>query len=224
MLDNQNQFNIDENEGKFIRFVEKWTSCELPENNQELLEKVKGSQIHKHTKSCKKKSKDCRFGFPRLPSKRTLIAKPNPYDLNEEELKEMQKKAKKVLTDVKEALIALKKNDPDPSESLDDFIQKAAGVTYEEYEKYLRMSERGKIVILKRTVKERNVNNYQETFLSTWNANLDVQVNGKGTQEDPRGPKGSRGDPRGPKGTQKVPRGPKVFQGDIRGPKGTQET
>ena len=50
------------------------------------------------------------------------------------------------------------------------------GFTYQEYEEALKISERGNIIILKRGVKDRMVNNYNPVFLSAWNANLDLQV------------------------------------------------
>ena len=46
----------------------------------------------------------------------------------------------------------------------------------ETYHKALSISERGKVIILKRTVLERNVNNYNPFFLSIWNANCDLQL------------------------------------------------
>ena len=61
--------------------------------------------INEHTEACKKRNNFCRFSFPKLPSDRTLIAKP----LNEEELgktkcEEQRFNAKNLLDKVKEHL------------------------------------------------------------------------------------------------------------------------
>ena len=107
-----------------------------------------------------------------------MIAKPNPFNLEEEELKVEIETAKLVLSNVKEALIDLEKNnlEPDPEETLDSFIMKAAGVEYEVYERCLQYSERGNVIVLKRTVQEKRVNNYNPLFLRAWDANIDVQA------------------------------------------------
>ena len=44
------------------------------------------------------------------------------------------------------------------------------------YHKLLEISAYGRTVILKRKISERNVNNYNPTFLSIWDANMDIQL------------------------------------------------
>lgn len=63
--------NTDE---EVIEFVNKYTSCKLP-SDPVLLEKVTSMQQHskRHSKTCKKGKKTCRFNFPRPPSMRTFI-------------------------------------------------------------------------------------------------------------------------------------------------------
>ena len=173
LLTDNKTFDLDK-EKEFTAFANKWTTCELPED-EVLREKVKSVLFHTH-KYCKKKTGHCRFGFPKLPSKRTLIARPNPENWDEETLKEKKAKAEEILSKVKQALIDLKYEEPDPSESLDDFILRVAGVDYDTYEECLRISERGKVIILKRSVAERNIGTYHPVFLSAWNANIDVQL------------------------------------------------
>ena len=41
-------------------------------------------QSHKCSKTCKKKGPQCRFGFPRLPSNKTLISIPTNKDDKDE--------------------------------------------------------------------------------------------------------------------------------------------
>ena len=102
ILNEERQFNfdkVDENDpsqNKFIEFAEKWTSCALPKDNKELYDRVKSNQMHDHKPTCKKKGTFCRFHFPKLTSKRTLVAKPIDPDMDELEKKEKMEKAKNV--------------------------------------------------------------------------------------------------------------------------------
>ena len=171
----QFMFNDKDVEPDMIKFIDSWTTCALPKDDKDLYDKVKAVNTHDCLGPCKKKG-TCRFNFPRLPSKRTLIAKPNPFDLEEEELKVELETAKLVLSNVKQALIDLGNADPDPEETLDSFIMNSAGVEYEVYERCLQYSERGNVIVLQRSVEERKVNNYHPLFLRAWNANIDVQV------------------------------------------------
>ena len=54
---------------------------------------------HRHTRSCRKYDTICRFGIPKFPSFRTLIAKPN-----QQATEEMVNKYKKILNAVKDQL------------------------------------------------------------------------------------------------------------------------
>ena len=68
---------------KLIALIDKWISCSLTNDNQELNDIVKEVNCHKHTKSCRKYNGICRFGFPRLPSNITLFATPISEDDDE---------------------------------------------------------------------------------------------------------------------------------------------
>ena len=165
--------------------IEKWVSVSLESDNTELNQKVRESQIHDHRDSCKKKGTFCRFNFPRPPSNKTIIAKPLPEEMPEEEKLAKLEKAEFILTLVKAKLIELDDTKSTKSYTLEEFL---AEINEEFKKKYLEnldeatyhdalgISERGKIIILKRTVMERNVNNFNPYFLSVWNANCDLQV------------------------------------------------
>ena len=43
------------------------------------------------------------------------------------------------------------------------------------YQEAISVSERGKTVVLKRSLKDRFVNNYNPMFLKAWNGNMDLQ-------------------------------------------------
>ena len=57
----------------------------------------------------------------------------------------------------------------------EDFL-KILGVTKKEYIKYCSITERGKVLLLKRSIKERFINTYNPEWLTAWNANMDIQV------------------------------------------------
>ena len=58
--------------------------------------------------------------------------------------------------------------------NLEQFLQEL-GISLDDYEKSLKISTRGDTIILKRTIRERMVNNYNGKMLKVWNANMDVQ-------------------------------------------------
>lgn len=63
-----------------VEFIDKYITCEIPDKHedQELHDIVMAVQQHSknHSKSCKKKGTVCRFNFPRPPSEKTFISKP----------------------------------------------------------------------------------------------------------------------------------------------------
>ena len=71
--------------------IDTWTSCSLDTGDEELDDLVKEVNTHHHTSSCQKKG-FCRFNFPRLPSRRTIVA--TPLEVPENETVE-EKKARK---------------------------------------------------------------------------------------------------------------------------------
>ena len=170
----------DEN-GKYIdekvaEMIDTWISCSLDTGNKELDKLVAEVNVHGHTNSCQKgKQAGCRFNFPKLPSRRTLIAYPISPDLDDEEKKIELKRSKDILNKVKNRLEELSNEDIDNLDNSLDHFLKELDIDIEAYEKALTFSERGKVVVLKRTLKERNVNNYNMEFMLAWRANLDIQ-------------------------------------------------
>ena len=59
-----------------VKLIDKWISCSLDTGDPELDKLVSEVNVHRHTESCQKGKSKCRFNFPRLPSKQTLIAGP----------------------------------------------------------------------------------------------------------------------------------------------------
>ena len=76
-------------------------SCQLMElpNDGNYRKVVSEVQKHHHTKSCRKYNGQCRYGFPKLPSRKTILAQPLPITIkasdNEEQKMAEEKKEKK---------------------------------------------------------------------------------------------------------------------------------
>ena len=171
----KNKYEVD---GKYdkttvIELIDKWVSCSLHTADEDLNRIIREVNVHHHTKSCKKyKKKNCRFNFPKFPSDETLIASPLPDTIPEAERNVKLKNTKAILEKVKKALIDL--TDEEDNISLADFLRNI-DVGYEDYKAALKISEKGEVVILKRKVDERFVNNYNPCFAKAWNGNSDLQ-------------------------------------------------
>ena len=165
-----------------IEFIDKYMSCELPpESDEQLHEIVTNVQTHSknHTKSCRKTGQTCRFHFPRPPSNRTFICQPgNPIEGDEndpgyeeamEQLLQEEKKAKDSLKQVWELLA-----DSDEEAEWNDILQQA-GISQDEFEKYLSKVSQKQTVYLKRRVQDQWINNYNPDLIRCWNGNMDIQ-------------------------------------------------
>lgn len=162
---------IDEPE-KALPLVDKLISCELPENNPIIKDIVNEVQRHHHTKSCQKYNGSCRYGFPKLPCPATVLAEPLSSDMDPKEKTEKMKKAKKILQDAK---TLLELPDFDEKMTFDEFLE-CIDTNEEDYFDAIKISDRGKVLVLKRSLKERFINNYNPEMIYAWNANMDIQV------------------------------------------------
>ena len=153
------------------KFIDSIISCSTDGEDETVNKIAREVNVHGHTPSCGKYKTKCRYGFPKPPSDETIIAEPLPKNMDEKERESKLKDYRKIMKKVKEAL---------ESPNLDEYADlrtflNDAEIDYDEYKKALRISERGKTVVLKRSVKDRMVNNYNPMFLKAWNGNLDIQ-------------------------------------------------
>lgn len=155
-------------------YVDAFISCSLADDD--LVDIVKSVQKHNHTHTCFKKGPNCRFGFPKLPSEKTIISQPlDKNDFHSERAyNEAKKKHKDVLSRVKIQLEGLKEEELAETD-LDELLKKAE-VSHSHYYKALEVSQTGACVILKRRVCEANINNYNPEWLKNWDGNMDLQV------------------------------------------------
>ena len=157
---------------KTVELADKLVSCSITTPDQELNGIVKDVQKHNHSKSCQKYGTSCRFGFPKLPARYTLIAQPLPDSLDPEEKKTKEEQAKKVLTAAKELL-----ESPDINENMSiDQFTKALGVTDQEYHELISIMEKGTQLIHKRNVNERFINCYNPEIQKALQGNTDFQL------------------------------------------------
>ena len=110
----------DASEENMIKLVESLVSVELPDDNDDLLNIVGTVQRHNHTKSWLKNKGKCRYGFPKLPSEKTILAKP----LEEPDLKKRKEKIEAAKSTLKKAMELLNNPDLDENMTLDDFVEK----------------------------------------------------------------------------------------------------
>ena len=190
-----------DNEEAALKLADELISCALPEDQHNLRDIVSEVQRHKHTKSCLKYDGVCRYGFPKLPSPRTVLSKPLELShpkLNEKERNTKKAKASKILSDAKKLLIDIDEKErirkkykasktlsdaekllmdtnSDENMTLEEFYA-AINTNENDYVEALSISERGRVLILKRGLKERNVNNYNNEMILAWNANMDIQL------------------------------------------------
>ena len=165
--------NGDFDDEKVPGLIDKFITVSTDTGDPELDDLVKSRNHHRHTKSCMKKGNTCRFGIPRFPSECTLVAKPLPADMPEEERKSKIEKYQNILKAVKTALMELDEDNLDDL-TLDDLLA-GLSITKDEYYEALKVSEKGKMVIHKRRMSEIYINNYNEVFMRAWQANMDLQ-------------------------------------------------
>ena len=113
-----------------------------------------------------------RYGFPKLPSPKTLVARPLPADMNKEEREALKKRGTETL---EKARSFLEQPNIDDNMTFHEFLR-AIETSEEDYMRFLSMSSSGSILVLQRDVKDRFTNNFNKEWLEAWNANMDVQI------------------------------------------------
>ena len=146
-------------------FIDKYISCSLPDNDEELRDLVEGLQIHCHSPTCRRKG-SCRFNYPKPPSPHTIIS-----DEPQENCQQQIDFAVKNLTAVKQVL---ESKDLSTDITLQEVLDRAH-VTLQDYTKSLSISKCGQSVILKRKPSEQSVNYYSPAVLKAWEANMDIE-------------------------------------------------
>ena len=154
-------------DGDVVSFVDKIVTCEIPNDNPDLLALV-NRQVHGYSHTCRKKSKSvCRFNYPQPPMRSTEILYPLDEDDDTDEFehhKETWKIVQKDLNDMKEG-----------EDITFDQLLVNLKLAEQDYLLAIRSSPKAPTVFLKRKPNELRINNYNAACLSAWRANMDIQ-------------------------------------------------
>ena len=152
-------FGVD-NDDKVIAFIDKIISCKRPTDNHELL-KLVNRQVHRHSNTCRKKSKtECRFNYPQPPMQSTIILYRLDVDMESIKVKQhknMWKSIKKHLNDLK-----------DGEDITFDQLLKNLDTTEQNYLLAVQSGINAPTIFLKREPNELRINNYNPACLSAW--------------------------------------------------------
>ena len=148
-------------------FIDQIITCQKPVDDPTLLNLV-NRQTHRHSHTCRKKSKKgCRFNYPQPPMRSTQILYPLEETISsttKRNLKQSWKNIMKKLNDLKEG-----------EDITFDQLLKDLDVTEQNYILAIRSSLNCPTIYLKRKPNELRVNNYNAACLSAWRANMDIQ-------------------------------------------------
>ena len=155
-----------DNDLTIIQYIDKIISCSSNDTHKKYID----LQIHKHSKTCIKKTKNnrqYRFGAPWPPLDKTQIL----YPLEKEEQKDKHIYSK-IYTDINK-FIQLKYKE----KTYLDFYEMLSqlNINYEKYILALRSTINKKKVFLKRKLNEIYINNYMFHLIHVWRANHDIQ-------------------------------------------------
>ncbi|XP_016118254.1 uncharacterized protein [Sinocyclocheilus grahami] len=177
-----------------IQFIDKYVTCELPSQDDSLLDIVTSVQQHskRHSKTCKKKNTVCRFNFPRPVSARTFICRGKSdvksqcnchadktgnvtnecacVNQGQTDFKINREKAGEILSAIKKAL-----SEENCNYNSVEHLFKQLSINQSIFELAYKSFSRNTQVVLKREVNEVWINQYSKPLLKCWNANLDIQ-------------------------------------------------
>ena len=159
-VENAPKYNSSTNE-EITTYVDKYLKCCSDEAHLHDLIQL---QIHKHSRTCRKKAdRICRFGYPLPPLNRTIILE--QLDTDVEKYKKMYEKIQKKMNTEKEGF----------DMTYEQFLSDVIEMNEDDYIKCIRSSLKASKVFLKRRPKDIRVNLYSETVLRAWKANIDIQ-------------------------------------------------
>ena len=169
------EFDTD-SDREVCKFIDRYQTCRIPDDDEELKSLVLNVQKHSHSKSCRMKDGSCRFSFPKTPCERTIVARgpsSRPIELAEEV---GAAGATDIMKEVRLLLETYLKDDPECIPPFSVILERLA-VTREMYE-WVVFATVGKDrtkLCLKRTTQEMMINVYCPAVLKYWKANMDIQ-------------------------------------------------
>lgn len=146
--------------------IDKYITCSIPNEEEDLKLHNAVLQVQQHTKShfksCRKGGKECRFNFPRTPSRKIYISSPTEetskakVEVAYDEIKLQRSEASNVLQNFWKQIQA---NDFDVDKTTTD-IFKDLKITQELYEEAFQLMTAKQTIVLKRNPKEQWINQY----------------------------------------------------------------
>ena len=166
----------EDDDSEVCAFTDKYITAHLPDEQADpkFNETVRKVQAHrkKHTASCKKGKKTCRYNFPKCVAKETFINRPDSINPdNEEEAKIDVATAKKCLS----KLAALLTESSIVDKSIEQVIKESGFDTYDQFQTAMRLVSTKTEVVLKRNTQDVWINPYNKDLLKTWDGNMDIQ-------------------------------------------------
>jgi len=164
-VEDASQINV-QSDDAVCEFTDKYFTCSANPIQPDLQQEV-ALQRHHHLSACRRgKQKSCRFRYPQLPSRRTIITRPPKM------IEHMY-----YLLEVRAAVLAvvrkeIEKPDAD-NKTLVDILQ-ACGITENQYQELLAVLKTPN-VYMKRKPSDIWTNNYNPDILRTWRGNIDIQ-------------------------------------------------
>ena len=149
-------------------FIDAYISGRIPDDNpdnQNIQKMVKEFETHSHSAYCRRNG-SCRFGFPKAPSPATVICREPD---NETSKKQILNESSVILNRVHEIL-----NYSDDNITMEELLQKA-NVTVDQYVTSIKVSRRGRNVVLQRNPCDVFTNGCNYKILQLWGGNVDFQ-------------------------------------------------
>ena len=170
-----------ENEEEYIAYMDQHVQASLPdaEKDSDYCQLVKTFQKHNHSRSCKKyRNVSCRFNFGQFFTDKTIVSKPLPDEISDEQKAMMLNRRNEILCAVKQKI----NENLDPSKSNYDAkitakdVLDSCNVSMEDYKWALSTSADNDFELhLKRPVDSCFINNYFEAGIKGFRANVDLQ-------------------------------------------------
>lgn len=150
-------------------YIDKYISGSIPdgsdENEMMMINLLKKYESHSHNSYCRRNHK-CRFGFPKAPSLKTVISREIS---DEENVESIFQDASNILTKVYDRI----ENGIEERNLID--ILNEINISEEQYMSALKISSKGKNIILKRNPRDVFINGCNHEILRLWGANVDFQ-------------------------------------------------
>ncbi|XP_078375419.1 uncharacterized protein LOC144658809 isoform X2 [Oculina patagonica] len=169
------------NEQAYIRYIDEHVQGSLPkrENDSKLYDLVNLYQKHTHSRSCKKyRNIPCRFNFGQFFTDQTVVSKPMPHDIPDDEKATILEKRNEILCSVKKKInenLDPSKSNYDSSITADDLLAMCK-VSKEDYKWALSISADTDFELhIKRPINSCFINNYFEAGIKGFRANVDLQ-------------------------------------------------